>query len=416
MYSKKILIIALILILMISMMPVVKAEEAEFKTITLEQIANSIKEEELKEIAYNLQGQAPEETTQDDIKITKTLEENKLKIVAESEVGYGYTHGLVPEGEVSNVHKLETTFTLDGTTLSSDKIENDKLIAENDEYEEFLSNKFKYDITEAIFSKIIMNYMGYDKEVLYYFWDSVDMHACTLEKEGIQVMQVENGTYDIYQIDLSKRATIFDITPLIPAILLFSKTFENTNLEKLEGLKSSWSPMTDKIIIGQHENEIAVLTRNNSIITSEKLNISKEMTDVEKVQQYAILYFMDCIGQAIYGYKEGELLEVIQKDTINDYTLAKEGFEKIDLGNEHYQYKIDISKKVPLTKEGQKPQEPEKPQNNTIDNNKNEVVDNTTAKGKIPQTGHELTNIIIAIGIISSIIAIIAYKVKKQDI
>lgn len=448
---KKILVISLICILCISMMPIAKATETEFKTITLEQIADSIKEEEIKEIAYFYV-----ETDMDKVKVSKSIKENTLTIVVEETRLMGEVDETTGDQALPIVYKHEFNFLLLGNILCSPFIKiNEDVLSK--------TSMFEIEITEKVFTEI-SKLMGYSSRIMPNFFYSDDFRNSKLSQEGIEVVRdkslpiVEEGQtgdtsfdvdiFDVYKIDLSRKAIIKDLrTPLEKAQDLFEEKYgpkleneyqglhnvrietiynnEFYNGEEEERHFNDFDIVTDGFPTPDDENNritsFYFLEDNSSIIKTGIMSVL-ERSDKIPLTASALMhieatnYFIDCIGQAIYGYKEGELLEVIQKDTINDYTLAKEGFEKIDLGNEDYQYKIDISKKVPLTKEEQKPQEPEKPQNNTIDNNKNEVVDNTTAKGQIPQTGHELTNIVIAIGIISSIIAIIAYKVKKQDI
>lgn len=385
---KKMLIVSFIFIVCFSIMPIVKAETKEFQTITLQEIANKIQDDTIKEVAESII-----EEEKDKIIVNKTVKENELIIKI---TGY--------EGTVT----LETTFSLNGDILSSTKIDR------GEEGDMVKIDKFHYYITEEVF-KIITKLMGYDEDIWYYLFEHDDIANYTLEKEGIQIKQEANGRYRTYKIDLSKKVTIsvFRIH-FIKAILLYEEKYESNSTDAPEAIAGVYITYNDgSLNIRRNGKILTTLTIQDTIITSEPIKIGENMSDEEKMTNYAILYFLDCIGQECYGYKEHELFEAITSENVKNYNFEQDGFERVNLGNGKYQYKIDISKKVPLNKEIKEDEKP-KDDNNLVTNvsKDNKIVDNTIAKGKIPQTGYELTTVIIAILVV--IIATIATFIMIQ--
>ena len=55
----------------------------------------------------------------------------------------------------------------------------------------------------------------------------------------------------------------------------------------------------------------------------------------------------DCIGQ-LHGYSDGELMDTLNSDEVQNYTVENEGFEIKQLSEESIQVKMDINKKIPL--------------------------------------------------------------------
>lgn len=119
---------------------------------------------------------------------------------------------------------------------------------------------------------------------------------------------------------------------------------------------------------------------------------------------------VDSIGQ-LYGYEEGELLELLEKDEISDYTLSTEGYEYGEKENGHYAFKIDLSKKVPLEKVVTTTNKPTTSANNT----------KKTTNVKVPNTAEDTSVKIIIMGYIFvligsiSVFYILTKKTLKQE-
>lgn len=64
------------------------------------------------------------------------------------------------------------------------------------------------------------------------------------------------------------------------------------------------------------------------------------------VKAYVTAHIIDIIGQ-LHGYQEGELLQTINSDKSQNYTLEKEGYEIENISGTN-KIKIDIAKKIPL--------------------------------------------------------------------
>ena len=73
-------------------------------------------------------------------------------------------------------------------------------------------------------------------------------------------------------------------------------------------------------------------------------NFSKENALTELAVS---MILTDCIGQ-LHGYSDGELFTTLNSEKVVNYTVENEGLEIIELPDNGYQIKIDISKKIPL--------------------------------------------------------------------
>ena len=417
---KKVLITSFIFSLCFSLMPITKATEERFEPITLQQIVNAIDDDDI--ITDAEFAEMKPNRPKDDISITKQIEGNVLKITAISKTGFKYNHneGLKEEESfeiILDEHKLDASFTLDKNILSSNKI--DYKYTANGEWKTL--ERFRTNVICSVYSKIL-KLMGYDEEMLEYQGIIVMMGTSTLAKEGMQKIEEENGRYATYQIDLGKKANVFDMKYLESAIQMFNNKCNkgNTNTPKeLVGLSSNMDVAKPYLVNIYQKNiepveEITVLKQENFIISSGNLS------DTEKLKQDATLYFFDCLAQIVYGYSEFDLMNTIKNDASKDYKLADQGFEKVKIENGTYQYKMNLSKKVPLIKQTQNSQTKpnDKKENNEISNHikGNEVIDNTTAKEKLPQTNFELTGIIIAIIIVLMIMVISIIKRYKTKL
>ena len=181
-------------------MPNVKATE-EFKTITLQQIADSITKEEIREVANG----CFDMSIGKDAKITKEVTENQIKFIVDDEI--------------------ETTFTLNGTILSSNEVKSiDGDYAKLDFFHMYM--------TEEVFTAIF-KLMGYKKDIINL--ETEFSKDYTIEKEGIQRIEGKEGEYNttIYQIDLSKKVSLTENTqkpeePKKNEVVVGNNTIDNT--------------------------------------------------------------------------------------------------------------------------------------------------------------------------------------------
>lgn len=59
------------------------------------------------------------------------------------------------------------------------------------------------------------------------------------------------------------------------------------------------------------------------------------------------MLLVDCVGQ-IHGYPEGDTMSILNSQKIKNYTVANEGLEMKDLGENSFAISIDITKRFPL--------------------------------------------------------------------
>ena len=78
------------------------------------------------------------------------------------------------------------------------------------------------------------------------------------------------------------------------------------------------------------------------------LSIEIDMKDSSAlVKAYVATYMIDVVGQ-LHGYEEGQLMQTINSEDANNYTLEKEGYEVEEISETKLKIKMDITKKIPL--------------------------------------------------------------------
>ena len=144
-------------------------------------------------------------TVGEETKITKEVTENQIKFI-------------VDDG-------IETTFTLDGTILSSNKIK-----SKDGDYTKL--DFFHMYMAEEVFTTIF-KLMGHKKDIMN--WETEFSKDYTIEKEGLQRIEGKEGEYNttIYQIDLSKKVLLTQNTqkpeePKKNEIVVGNNTIDNT--------------------------------------------------------------------------------------------------------------------------------------------------------------------------------------------
>lgn len=397
--KEKLIAIILIIIFILGITLIIQATD---NTITLQEIAEQINKEDVLENFYLLK----ETASKEDIKIDISATENTIVITA-------YTGN----GE----DKLQTTFKLNGTILASPIIDRSQDMIKTE----------KFDLYNTQYMiEAVAKLEQIDPEVIYYIWDTGIIDKYSIEDEGIQYSD------KMYQIDLSKKLEVLDVRKLNEAMDKFRDEYVQNVLDVSdvsEAITIIWENGNIKIA-GQdreyNEVESTTLILENSIITSEAFafNSSGNMTSKDTFTYFSSLYFIECIGQTIYGYEPNEITNIFTKilkgESEKNYTLEEDGIEVINLGtSEEIQFSLDINKNVksdntdtPAIEETNNIIENDTVENEIIENNiLTNQEDNTISKDKIPQTGFYINLIvIIAILLIVIITTLVIYKHNKK--
>ena len=405
--KKVVTIIIFVMILILGVIP--PTTHAANNIITLQQIADNMNIESILSSATILL----EYDSEDKINVDIRVEENKIIVSA---IPFDY----IPSDNENAINKLETVFTLDGNTLSSPAIT----------YPNSKRGKFDYGNASNL-ATTIAKLEQIDPEVVTCVWDTGILDKSSLQKEGIQYVN------EMYQIDLSKKLNILDLRPLYKTMDKFQKDYGPKIVDISEVSKTIgvfWEDGNIEIR-GRNEEfydvETTTLTLDETILTSEPFKFSSggDMTSKDTFAYFSSLYFMECIGQTIYGYEPNEIVNIFTRilkgESEKKYTLEEDGIEVINLGSsEEIQFAIDINKndKSDNTTDTPTTEEPDNTvQNDTVENEiiENNILtnqeDNTIAKVKIPQTGLYI-NIALILAILAIIfaIAVVVYNKRKE--
>lgn len=109
------------------------------------------------------------------------------------------------------------------------------------------------------------------------------------------------------------------------------------------GTKYEASISNNNIIVkvtSTNESKTVEFIVNNNII-------STTINNDDFIGMFAIMIITDAIG-TLHGYEEGAVNDTLNSEEFIDYRLETEGIELIPNENEKLDFKIDISKKIPL--------------------------------------------------------------------